>query len=558
MAVGRQASPEQQWRDKYLALQEKYEKLKHQVGIRNDQLRRGLVMVSLLAEGQSGKLDIQLEELREAMRGSTLGLSNKVSDLESHIRKFDNEYTTNAADLASNISSMAEKLCHCPLPKPMIVAIRDLRKQAPKALDSWEGYAAQLQGWSDILRQLAELGQQSGDGQSAGWWNKFFGKDAESAPATTGAPVSQANVTSSAQTESADDDRTEPGFSRISEEVADTLTGLIARLVVPERLQQRSQELQQRISNGLHWYEFVAALEDTSQFLLDCLGSGQEEFERFLQSLDKRLQAIQVMVADANSSQNDREQARDDLETMVRDQIADIRSVVNGLGDLGELGTSVLDHLTTIVKAMEHYQQIETQREERLAEQLQVLQTRLSEMEAEASQARKIIEDQKTRATLDHLTGLPNRAAYEVRLSEELLQRTRGRNSLSIIVCDVDHFKKINDTYGHIAGDKVLQLLSATLRKHLRQNDFIARYGGEEFVVLLPSTDCNEAAEVAELLRSKVEACPFNFRGQRVTITMSFGVSEFRALEAPETVFERTDKALYKAKESGRNRVVKA
>jgi len=558
MAVGRQASPEQQWRDKYLALQEKYEKLKHQVGIRNDQLRRGLVMVSLLAEGPSGKLDIQLEELREAMRGSTLGLSNKVSDLESHIRKFDNEYTTNAADLASNISSMAEKLCHCPLPKPMIVAIRDLRKQAPKALDSWEGYAAQLQGWSDILRQLAELGQQSGDGQSAGWWNKFFGKDAESAPATTGAPVSQANVTSSAQTESADDDRTEPGFSRISEEVADTLTGLIARLVVPERLQQRSQELQQRISNGLHWYEFVAALEDTSQFLLDCLGSGQEEFERFLQSLDKRLQAIQVMVADANSSQNDREQARDDLETMVRDQIADIRSVVNGLGDLGELGTSVLDHLTTIVKAMEHYQQIETQREERLAEQLQVLQTRLSEMEAEASQARKIIEDQKTRATLDHLTGLPNRAAYEVRLSEELLQRTRGRNSLSIIVCDVDHFKKINDTYGHIAGDKVLQLLSATLRKHLRQNDFIARYGGEEFVVLLPSTDCNEAAEVAELLRSKVEACPFNFRGQRVTITMSFGVSEFRALEAPETVFERTDKALYKAKESGRNRVVKA
>ncbi|MEK9766907.1 MAG: diguanylate cyclase, partial [Thalassolituus sp.] len=462
------------------------------------------------------------------------------------------------SDLASSISSMAEKLCHCPLPKPMILSIRELRKQAPKALDNWEGYAAQLQGWSDILRQLADIGNQGGEATNGGWWNKFFGKDADSATAHSGTPEPQTEVAPVAQTDSADADKTEPGFSRISEEVADTLSGLIARLVVPERLQQRSQELQQRVSNGLHWYEFVAALEDTSQFLLDCLGSGQEEFERFLQSLDKRLQAIQVMVADANSSQGDREQARDDLETMVRDQIADIRSVVNGLGDLGELGTNVLDHLTTIVKAMEHYQQIETQREERLAEQLQVLKTRLSEMEAEASQARKIIEDQKTRATLDHLTGLPNRAAYEVRLSEELLQRTRGRNSLSIIVCDVDHFKKINDTYGHIAGDKVLQLLSATLRKHLRQNDFIARYGGEEFVVLLPSTDCNEAAEIAELLRSKVEACPFNFRGQRVTITMSFGVSEFRALEAPETVFERTDKALYKAKESGRNRVVKA
>ena len=98
--------------------------------------------------------------------------------------------------------------------------------------------------------------------------------------------------------------------------------------------------------------------------------------------------------------------------------------------------------------------------------------------------------------------------------------------------------------------------MATTLRKNLRGSDFIARYGGEEFVVLLPGTPADAAAAVAEKLRASIEACPFNFRGQRVTITMSFGISEFRALEAPETVFDRADKALYKAKEEGRNRCV--
>jgi diguanylate cyclase len=583
MALSKTGNPDQQWRDKYLALHAKHEQLKLQTGDKTEQLRRGLVMVSLLAEGQSSKLDTSLTDLREAIKGTPLGMSSKLSDLESSIMKFDAKYDANASELASEISKMAEQLCHCPLPQPVISNIRNLRKNAPQALSSWDGYATQLQGWAGILSAIAGLEGNNESAEKAGgkWFKRWFSKEEEN-PDTPREAVSAENLSAETTTQDSgasthsqtparavdqipvvaskpqDSTESEPGFSCIAAEIAETLGGLISRLVIPERLAGRSTELLDRLNDGLHSSEFVALLEDTSQFLLDCLGSGQEEFERFLQSLDKRLQAIQLMVADANTSQNDREQARTDLETNVRDQIADIRSVVNGLGDLGELGSSVRDHLATIVQAMENYQQAEAQRELRLAEQLQVLQARLNEMEAEASQARKIIEDQKTRATQDHLTGLPNRAAYEVRLSEELLKRSRTRSPLSIIVCDVDHFKRINDTYGHIAGDKVLQLLSSTVRRNLRNDDFISRYGGEEFVALLPNTTADDAMGVAEKLRQKVEACPFNFRGERVTITMSFGISEFRSLEAPETVFERTDKALYKAKGAGRNRCVKA
>ena len=554
MAVTKQGPSDLQWRDKYLTLNEKYDKLKLQVGTRNEQLRRGLVLVSLLAEGQSDPLDRTLADLRESMRGSTSDLNKTMNLLNGQIKEYDLSQAEHSASLAEKISLMAEKLCHCQIPKTLVSEVRALRKAAPGALNDWQGYSHQLEGWAGVLSTLVTLDENSGDTDKGPWWKKVFSKEKTSTEAAEQSELPEAAIT--ADDTSGSDEPAEPGFSTIAREVASALNGLISRLVVPERLRQRSDELQKRLDDGLHWYEFVSLLEDTSQFLLDCLGSGQEEFERFLHSLDQRLQAIQTMVSDANSGQTDREDARTNLETMVRDQIDDIRGVVNGLGDIGELGSSVREHLTTIVRAMEHYQEVESQREARLAEQLEVLQNRLTEMEAEASQARQIIEDQKKRATLDHLTGLPNRAAYEVQLGEELMKRSRGGRSLSFIICDVDHFKQINDNYGHIAGDKVLQLIASTLKKNLREADFIARYGGEESVILLPGTPADAAAGVAEKLRASIEACPFNFRGERVSITMSFGISEFRALESTEMVFERADKALYQAKKSGRNRAV--
>ncbi len=564
MADKAASSAEKQWRDKYLALHEEHKSLKTALGDRNEQLRRGLVMVSLLAEGQADDLDGALGGMRDSMKGTTLSFSNAINQLDAMIRKFDGHYDQQSGELATHLVAMAEKLCQCPLPKDLITQIRELRKSASKDLQSWGGYVTQLNGWAGVLNNIAAL-DGADSKQSGGWLSRWFRSEqsTETLPDAPELPETQSSVQERVENPSQDpveagDKETEPGFSRIAKEVADTIGALISRLVIPERMEATAETLQERLANGVHWYEFVALLEDTSQFLLDCLGSGQEEFERFLSSLDKRLQAIQVLVADANTGASDRERARVDLENMVRDQIADIRSVVNGLGDLGELGSSIRDHLALIVKAMEQYQKVENEREARLAEQLQVLLARLNEMEAEASQARQIIEDQRTRATQDHLTGLPNRAAYDIRLNEELLKKSRTGGSLSVIVCDVDHFKKINDTYGHLAGDKVLQLLASTLRKHLRNGDFIARYGGEEFVALLPGATADDALMVAEKLRERVQACPFNFRGERVTITMSFGISEYRTLEAPETVFERTDKALYKAKESGRNCCVKA
>ena len=548
MAQGAGSDSARRWRDKYLNLIEDHEKLKRSSEQDLDNYRRGLVMVSLLAQGQASNIDASLTSLREAIRPGASGMERSMDDLERAVKHFESQNAAQAEVLLGQLNDSATKLLLCPLPRQLLKRVKQVRKQAGSELESWSGYTTQLQSWIQIVGEIATL--EGFEEQKTKWWQRWFkpGNDAEEFQ-----PEDDVTL--------ADDppeDGKEPGFSHIAQEVSDTLINLLSQLVIPDRLASAATGLQTRLGKGLNWYELVPLLEDTAEFLIDCLGSGQQEFERFLQSLDQRLQAIQLLVTDASVGQAEREQARKDLDTLVRDQIADIRSVVTGSGDLGELGSSVREHLTLIVRAMEKYQEDERAREQRLSEKLEMLQARLSEMEKEASQARRVIEEHKRRATHDGLTGLPNRDAYQHRLEEELARKARYGGSLTLVVADVDHFKRINDNYGHLAGDKVLQLLAKALRKSLRDVDFVGRYGGEEFVILMPETNAEEALAATEKLRTKVEASPFNFRKERVPITMSFGISEFHALENAETVFERADKALYRAKDEGRNRCILA
>jgi len=543
MAEGAGSDSARRWRDKYLDLLDSHEKLKNTSEQQHDQMRRGLVMVSLLAEGQAAGVDKSLNDLRDALKPGASGMNRVMDELERAVKRFEEQNTAQAEVLLGQLADTAEKLSHCPLPRPLLKRIKEIRKNASNELLSWSGYINQLQSWIQILGEIATL-EGFEEQRSSKWWQRWF-KPNDQEAAEDLPPDSDAG----------EGHDTEPGFSHIAQEVSETLLNLLSQLVIPERLSHTVLNLQNRLQEGLNWYELVPLLEDTTDFLLECLGNSQTELEQFLQSLDQRLQAIQILVSEASQGQMERKRARLDLDSMVRDQIADIRSVVTGSGDLGELGVSVRDHLTMIVQAMEKYQKEEEEREERLAAKLEMLQARLSEMEQEVSESRVAIEEQRRRATHDNLTGLPNRDAYQARLADELLRRNRYGGSLALVVGDVDHFKRINDNYGHLAGDKVLQLIARSLRKNLRDVDFIARYGGEEFVILMPETNTADAMIAAEKLRAKIENSPFNFKKERVPITMSFGVSEFHALESPDAVFDRADKALYQAKNEGRNRI---
>jgi diguanylate cyclase len=156
----------------------------------------------------------------------------------------------------------------------------------------------------------------------------------------------------------------------------------------------------------------------------------------------------------------------------------------------------------------------------------------------------------------DSLTGAYNRLFLTTRLQEEFERHRRYSRTLSLIMLDIDYFKKVNDTYGHQCGDFILKSVCETINAILRKVDMLVRFGGEEFCCLLPETDLQSAMIMAERIRKAIEKKEFNYNDAVIRITVSLGVHEFRGdIDSPDTLLRTADEALYKAKEAGRNQV---
>ena len=166
---------------------------------------------------------------------------------------------------------------------------------------------------------------------------------------------------------------------------------------------------------------------------------------------------------------------------------------------------------------------------------------------------RKQLENKFERlATIDELTQVFNRTKFQEVIKIELERAKRYNHPLSMLMFDIDHFKAINDTYGHSVGDYVLQTLAQIAKENLREIDYLVRWGGEEFIIIAPETDLERAKALAERIRTAIENYRFDQAGK---ITISFGVTEFKENDTDDTFIRRADDAMYKAKEKGRNRV---
>jgi len=158
-------------------------------------------------------------------------------------------------------------------------------------------------------------------------------------------------------------------------------------------------------------------------------------------------------------------------------------------------------------------------------------------------------------AVTDGLTGLMNHRRFQERLSEEFRRIVRHSEPISLILADIDHFKKINDEYGHPTGDEVLKRVAGVLKEMVRDIDIVARYGGEEFAIILINTDGEGACMLAERIRKAIEKKEFTFRGSRIPVTISLGIASYpKNSRIKEDLILRADKALYSAKSKGRNR----
>ncbi len=194
-----------------------------------------------------------------------------------------------------------------------------------------------------------------------------------------------------------------------------------------------------------------------------------------------------------------------------------------------------------------------------LAETSQVLKSKLDEANEEMDQMRKELTLVREVAVTDALTGLLNRRAFDDILAELLEKSSSEQGDFCLAILDLDHFKKINDTFGHLTGDKVLRYTAGVMKQNVAENHFAARYGGEEMAVIMPNTDLQEAVKVIENIRQTLEKNRLKRKGDGESIgkvTLSAGVASFKRGDTVDAVIERADQSLYQAKTKGRNQVV--
>ncbi|MEC7727045.1 MAG: diguanylate cyclase [Pseudomonadota bacterium] len=343
---------------------------------------------------------------------------------------------------------------------------------------------------------------------------------------------------------------------RIARRVGQLLGQMLTQVSLEPAAEARARALQQSLLASNDWDELREGLNHVAELVIAAVTRSKREFEAFLKRLDERLELLREHFSAQSSAQSGRLDASEHLDREIREEIERVGQRLQESDDLQDLKQSVSRHLESIGQAVGRFRTQESERERALSEQLEAMQEKVAAMEAHSEQMQEQVRKERLRAMTDLLTELANREAWQERLSFEYNRWQRYSHPLTIGVLDIDLFKRINDSYGHKAGDRVLQLVAREFRDRLRTTDFVARFGGEEFVVLFPETEPSDARAVVDKLREHVGKLPFHFRGEPVTVTFSAGLAGFIAGDTEESVFDRADRALYQAKDAGRDQVM--
>lgn len=352
----------------------------------------------------------------------------------------------------------------------------------------------------------------------------------------------------------------EPGHSEARADtvivIRDRLTALASGLSLPSEYGESLESLQRGLEAAESPESVAERVDELADLLLTANETENAELEAFLLQLSQRLGDLHALLQSESSLTAEADSDDAMLDDAVRKHVDAIQSALQQAKDPHEAHRLVSSDLDALAREVAAYRQTRDERRQQARQHNEALAGQLQAAEQESQRLRAALAEETRRAREDQLTGVGNRDVYEERIREEIERSTRQITPLSLLVIDIDGFKPVNDTHGHAAGDQVLRQLASLLRESTRVYDTLARYGGEEFTLILPGSSLAQARELGERLRGAVADAVMSVDGKTVTITVSIGVAEAGRGEAPESLFRRADRALYRAKEAGRNRVV--
>ena len=502
------------WRNKYRALALESEKNEKHLSDSLDQMRSLVMQLDLAVHGQVPQLDALLTQLSSQLQQGKLDIvTGLLQKTEQQIRQLDQSRSQQAQALVSRIEEWASLL----------------QKGAP---------ANQSTSLSEVKQQLTDA--EDTTHQLPGLIDKLLS-------------VQRHHLQPCEDSDGSDDLSVQEGI--VSSRLAARLLELIQLLNVPPQHMARAHSLIQQLEAGPSAAELEACLKEIAELARVCGGSAEIDIQKYLIGLNKQLEYLRVFLDKAEDLDSEQRQRTNLLDQTVCQDVRKISHTVKNTSDINELKQAVNTQLASLIKAVNNHKAAEDKHHTALKQDREALLARLEEMELKAEQFRKSAEDAHMRSKTDPLTGLANRFGFDQQFGNELERFERYGTSFSLCVADIDFFKRVNDDFGHLAGDKCLRLVAKILRSNLRGVDFVARIGGEEFVILMPSTQGEAARLAAEKVRMALEQSPFNFQGRPLQITISIGVAEVRVKDTADTLFGRADRCLYDAKNNGRNRV---
>jgi diguanylate cyclase len=588
--AGRSDDKNSNWREKYLDALDQQEKIEKSLAVQHELLRRALVRVSVLADGQDDALDGILAQLRERMRGSMVGdISNVIARLDEVAGNFEQYREQNALDVRTALMETVKPLQTLDLTRAIKKDIAQYLAQLPERSKKVRLYPALLQQLAHIQQQaLKEIEQ-----PKTGFLQKILGaptgaKSSEKLVSTSDvseasehlseasnlismlphsiAPTSPSVLTNNHQeihsglaaptpavatgveSFSVQTELPRDFVEQITQVINQFLTGLENEAPTVKKV----QAIRERLTAATTADAFIKTLEELRDLMMQSYLSANQAFATYLKTVNQELADIYSLVGGAVDSESNRRLASETLQKSMRHEMAALESNTESATDLAQLKNLVQSQIGNIRLALDHYQHSE-QANDQLASQLETLATKIKVMEDEAEKNRTVLESQRHKALHDPLTELPNREYYNERAAYEFQRWQRYQRPLTLVVFDIDFFKKINDSYGHQAGDRVLKVIGRSIAKRLREVDFFCRYGGEEFVALMPETGLTDAMPVLDIIRAAIANAAFNYKEQPIAITLSIGVTEFKAGDDVDIAFARADSALYAAKSGGRN-----
>jgi len=561
-------------------------------------LRRCISRLTFVADGIDGQLDQRLEQLRNRVRGE-----QDMKSLQESVEEITRLAERAAESKGSNTSLAAEVFLdqlinEAHLPEALAKRARGLSK----SLQKQPLQAETLQSAKQLLLEAIGPGEER-EGR-AGLFGKLFAKDKGGSDRMGEGSASTAATDHALQSDAKQllvfllkrlqqGDISNPGIDtlalrvdhaanlaqleKLASELADLLAAetaaaggrslvsvdqvllqLIEQLDLSAPLQPRVDAVKNRLTSGLEEKDILPLLGEIVQLVEHAKVQAEQErqeVERFLLRMTEQLQEVDREVGRIDEAGHRLVDGGKKMDAEMQRQVATLQYSLTQSTDLEDLKSHISQRLNLIEERLRGHRGDTEQLVDEFERRISSLTAQLSELEQDREGLRASVEKARQDAFTDALTGLNNRHAFDLRLQEEYARWSRYAHPLSLIVVDVDFFKKVNDTYGHLAGDKVLHVIGAHLQHATRHKvDFTARYGGEEFVVLLPETNLNDALSVAEKIRHAVEQKPFRSGSNRVNITVSCGVASFQQGDGRKSPFERADEALYQAKREGRNR----